>query len=46
MLTDPDCRFGFNGGSEAAMNLRSVQASIVTNVAASMGGLTWMMMDL
>ncbi|POY76327.1 hypothetical protein BMF94_0522 [Rhodotorula taiwanensis] len=37
--------FGFNGGSEAAMNLRSVQASIVTNVAASMGGLTWMMMD-
>lgn len=37
--------FGFNGGSEAAMNLRSVQASIVTNVAASMGGLTWMLMD-
>ncbi|BGP50784.1 hypothetical protein JCM10450v2_006710 [Rhodotorula kratochvilovae] len=37
--------FGFNGGSEAAMNLRSVQAGIVTNVAAAMGGLTWMIMD-
>ncbi|GAA5938091.1 hypothetical protein JCM3775_005338 [Rhodotorula graminis] len=37
--------FGFNGGSEAAMNLRSVQAGIVTNVAAAMGGLTWMTMD-
>jgi len=37
--------FGFNGGSEAAMNLRSVQAGIVTNVAAAMGGLTWMGMD-
>lgn len=38
--------FGFNGGSEVAMNLRSVQASIVTNVAAAMGGMTWMIMDL
>lgn len=28
------------------MNLRSVQAGIVTNVAAAMGGLTWMGMDL
>jgi ammonia channel protein AmtB len=38
--------FGFNGGSEAAMNLRSVQGAIVTNIAASMGGLTWCGMDL
>ncbi|GAA5869101.1 hypothetical protein JCM1840_000469 [Sporobolomyces johnsonii] len=37
--------FGFNGGSEGAMNLRSVQASMVTNVAAAMGGLTWLVMD-
>ncbi|GAA6018923.1 hypothetical protein JCM10207_009201 [Rhodosporidiobolus poonsookiae] len=37
--------FGFNGGSEVAMNLRSVQAGIVTNVAAAMGGLTWLFMD-
>lgn len=37
--------FGFNGGSELATNLRSVQASIVTNIAAAMGGLTWMMLD-
>ncbi|GAA6061729.1 hypothetical protein JCM10212_000462 [Sporobolomyces blumeae] len=37
--------FGFNGGSEGAMNLRSVQASVVTNLAAAMGGLTWMFMD-
>ncbi|SCV73456.1 BQ2448_7382 [Microbotryum intermedium] len=37
--------FGFNGGSELAMNLRSVQAALVTNLAAAMGGLTWMMVD-
>ncbi|GAA5837292.1 hypothetical protein JCM11251_004956 [Rhodosporidiobolus azoricus] len=37
--------FGFNGGSTAAMNLRSVQAAIATNVAAAMGGLTWLFMD-
>lgn len=37
--------FGFNGGSAGAMNLRSVQASVVTNLAAAMGGLTWMFMD-
>lgn len=37
--------FGFNGGSELAANLRSVQAMIVTNLAAAMGGLTWMFMD-
>lgn len=37
--------FGFNGGSELAMNLRSAQACVVTNIAAAMGGLTWLIMD-
>ncbi|KAI0317107.1 ammonium transporter [Amylostereum chailletii] len=37
--------FGFNGGSALSANLRAVQACIVTNLAASMGGLTWMLMD-
>lgn len=39
-------RFGFNAGSEGGMNLRSIQAAIVTQVAASMGGLTWAALDL
>ena len=34
--------FGFNGGSALSANLRAVQACIVTNLAASVGGLTWM----
>ncbi|ODO08611.1 amt family ammonium transporter [Cryptococcus wingfieldii CBS 7118] len=37
--------FGFNGGSALSANLRAVQACIVTNLAASCGGLTWMMLD-
>ena len=37
--------FGFNGGSALSANLRAVQACIVTNVAASVGGLTWMLVD-
>ncbi|ORY84684.1 ammonium transporter MEPa [Leucosporidium creatinivorum] len=37
--------FGFNGGSELAMNLRAIQASMVTNIAAAMGGLTWLVLD-
>jgi hypothetical protein len=37
--------FGFNGGSALGANLRAVQACIVTNLAASVGGLTWMLMD-
>jgi Amt family ammonium transporter len=37
--------FGFNGGSSLSANLRGVQAGIVTNLAASVGGLTWMLMD-
>jgi ammonium transporter, Amt family len=35
--------FGFNGGSALAANLRAAQACIVTNLAASVGGLTWML---
>jgi len=34
--------FGFNGGSALAANLRAAEACIVTNLAASVGGLTWM----
>ncbi|KAF8159921.1 ammonium transporter [Crassisporium funariophilum] len=36
---------GFNGGSALAANLRAAQACIVTNLAASVGGLTWMLWD-
>ncbi len=37
--------FGFNGGSALSANLRAAQACIVTNLAASVGGLTWMIWD-
>ncbi|KZP14478.1 ammonium transporter [Athelia psychrophila] len=37
--------FGFNGGSALCANLRAAQACIVTNLAASVGGLTWMLWD-
>jgi len=37
--------FGFNGGSALAANLRAASACIVTNLAASVGGLTWMLWD-
>ncbi|KAF9529651.1 ammonium transporter [Crepidotus variabilis] len=37
--------FGFNGGSALAANLRAAQACIVTNLSASVGGLTWMLWD-
>ncbi|EIW71147.1 amt family ammonium transporter [Tremella mesenterica] len=37
--------FGFNGGSALSANLRAVQACIVTNLAASVAGLTWMLWD-
>lgn len=37
--------FGFNGGSALAANMRAAQAIIVTNLAASVGGLTWMLLD-
>lgn len=38
--------FGFNGGSEGAVNARSVNAVVVTNLAASVAGLTWMLLDM
>jgi Amt family ammonium transporter len=37
--------FGFNGGSALSANLRAIQASIVTNIAASVAGLVWMLWD-
>ncbi|GAA5864396.1 hypothetical protein JCM8547_005809 [Rhodosporidiobolus lusitaniae] len=37
--------FGFNGGSALAMNLRSIQACVATNVAASTAALTWTALD-
>jgi Amt family ammonium transporter len=37
--------FGFNGGSALSANLRATQACIITNLAASVGGLTWMLWD-
>ncbi len=37
--------FGFNGGSALAANLRAVMACLVTNIAASVGGVTWTLLD-
>ncbi|CAG8557502.1 3585_t:CDS:2 [Scutellospora calospora] len=37
--------FGFNGGSALAANGRAAMACIVTNLSASVGGLTWCLMD-
>ncbi|KAF9652560.1 ammonium transporter [Thelephora ganbajun] len=37
--------FGFNGGSALSANLRAAQACVVTNLAASVAGLTWMLWD-
>ncbi|KAJ8121045.1 hypothetical protein ONZ43_g2407 [Nemania bipapillata] len=37
--------FGFNGGSALASNLRAVMACIVTHLAASVGGITWCLLD-
>lgn len=37
--------FGFNGGSAGAASIRAVMACTVTNLAASVGGLVWMLMD-
>ncbi|KAG6918516.1 hypothetical protein DXG01_013878 [Tephrocybe rancida] len=37
--------FGFNGGSALSANLRAASACIVTNLAASVGALTWMLWD-
>lgn len=37
--------FGFNGGSALSADFRALQASIVTNMAAAVGGLTWCAVD-
>lgn len=37
--------FGFNAGSALSANLRAVMAAVVTNLAASVGGVTWCLMD-
>nr|AGO45861.1 ammonium transporter 2 [Geosiphon pyriformis] len=37
--------FGFNGGSALAAGPQAVNAYTVTNLSASVGGLTWMAMD-
>eukprot|EP01103_Thecamoeba_quadrilineata_P014971 TRINITY_DN4597_c0_g1_i1.p1 TRINITY_DN4597_c0_g1~~TRINITY_DN4597_c0_g1_i1.p1 ORF type:complete len:332 (+),score=38.68 TRINITY_DN4597_c0_g1_i1:134-1129(+) len=37
--------FGFNGGSAFKGNARAGMACIVTNIAASVGGLVWMTLD-
>jgi Amt family ammonium transporter len=36
---------GFNGGSAKGCNLRAVMACVVTNLAASVGALTWLFID-
>lgn len=37
--------FGFNAGSANAANMRAVMAAVVTNLAASVGGITWGFID-
>jgi Amt family ammonium transporter len=37
--------FGFNGGSALGANLRAIMACVVTNLAASVGGITWCLLD-
>lgn len=37
--------FGFNGGSALAGNMRAAMACVVTNLAAAVGALTWLVMD-
>jgi len=36
----------FKGGSELAINSRAVNAMVVTNIAGSFGGLSWMATDM
>ena len=37
--------FGFNGGSALAGNMRAAMACVVTNLAAAVGAITWLVMD-
>ena len=38
--------FGFNGGSEAALNARAVNAVVTTILSASTGGLSWVLIEM
>jgi len=37
--------FGFNGGASGAMDMRAINAIIVTHISAAFGGLTWILYD-
>ena len=37
--------FGFNAGSALSASLRAAMAAVVTNLAASVGGVTWCLLD-
>ena len=37
--------FGFNAGSALSASLRAVMAGLVTNLAAAVGGVTWVLLD-
>lgn len=37
--------FGFNAGSAFGANMRAVMAAVVTNLSASVGGITWCVLD-
>ena len=37
--------FGFNAGSALSANMRAIMAAVVTNLAASVGGMTWCLLD-
>jgi ammonium transporter, Amt family len=37
--------FGFNAGSASGASLQAVMAFFVTNIAGSVGGITWILMD-
>ncbi|GAB1310869.1 ammonium transporter Amt1 [Madurella fahalii] len=37
--------FGFNAGSALAANMRAILATVVTNLAACVGGITWCVLD-
>jgi len=37
--------FGFNGGSALAASSRAIFACVVTTLAASVGGIVWVLLD-
>ncbi|KAL9131248.1 MAG: hypothetical protein Q9217_000790 [Psora testacea] len=37
--------FGFNAGSALGASMRSIMAAVVSNLAASVGGVTWCLLD-